>query len=63
MEKLTEKINSFKICKNVKDGVLKVANDEEINIQQACRKLIKLGLHTYNLNMNWTGTFEQKSIT
>jgi len=47
MEKLTEKINTFKVSQAVKDSIIKIAEFEEINIQQACRKLIKMGISKY----------------
>ena len=47
MEKLTEKINTFKVSQSVKDDIVKIAEFEEINIQQVCRKLIRLGISKY----------------
>jgi len=47
MEKLTEKINTFKISKSVKEHIIEIADLEEINIQQGCRKLLKIGIDEY----------------
>ena len=49
MEKLTEKINTFKISKSIKEKIIKISELEEINIQQACRKLIIIGINKYNV--------------
>ena len=48
MDKLTEKINTFKISKNVKDDIIKISELEEINLQQVCRKLLRIGITKYN---------------
>ena len=50
MEKLTEKINTFKVSKTIKDQIIKISELEEINIQQACRKLLRIGITKYNTN-------------
>lgn len=47
MEKLTEKINSFKVSKVVKDKIIKISECEEIHIQQVCRKLLKMAIDDY----------------
>jgi hypothetical protein len=47
MEKLTEKINAFNVSQVAKDNIIRIAEFEEINIQQACRKLLKLGISKY----------------
>lgn len=52
MEKLTEKINTFKVSKSVKDDIIKISEIEEINIQQSCRKLLKLGITKYLSKLN-----------
>jgi hypothetical protein len=39
-EKLTEKINAIKISKSVKEAIIKIAEEEQIQIQQVCRKLL-----------------------
>jgi len=47
MEKLTEKINAFKVSKSIKDNIIKISDLEEINIQQTCRKLLRIGIDEY----------------
>ena len=44
MEKLTEKINSFKITKKMKEDLIKIAEVEQVYIHQACRKLLNLAI-------------------
>ncbi len=40
MEKLTEKINAIAVSKSVKDKIIKIAEEEQIQIQQVCRRLL-----------------------
>lgn len=47
MEKLTEKINSFKIDKPMKDELLEIADNEDMYLQQVCRKMLKMGIEAY----------------
>ena len=47
MEKLTEKINAIKVSKTIKDNIIKISDYEEINIQQSCRKLLRIGIDEY----------------
>jgi len=52
MEKLTEKINSFNISKTMKDSLLKIASDEQLHIQQVCRRLLNKAINDYNAKSN-----------
>ncbi len=47
MEKLTEKINSFNVSKTMKDSLLKIAIDEQLHIQQVCRRLLTKAINEY----------------
>ena len=44
MEKLTEKMNSFKITKKMKNDLIKIAENEQLYIHQVCRKLLALAI-------------------
>jgi hypothetical protein len=46
-EKLTEKINAITVSKSLKDSLVKIADIEEIQIQQVCRKLLSKGINDY----------------
>jgi hypothetical protein len=46
-QKLTEKINAIKISKTVKDSIIRIAEEEEIQIQQVCRKLLTKATSDY----------------
>jgi hypothetical protein len=46
-EKLTEKINAISVSKSTKDAIIRIADDEEIQIQQACRKLLSKAIQDY----------------
>lgn len=46
-EKLTEKLNAITVTKSMKDVIIQIAYTEDIHIQQACRKLLNLGLKEY----------------
>jgi hypothetical protein len=46
-QKLTEKINSLKVSKNTKNAIIKIAEKEQIQIQQACRKLLTVAIKVY----------------
>jgi hypothetical protein len=48
MEKLTETINAVKISKSLKDAIIKIAEAEEIHIQQVVRRLLKRAVENYN---------------
>jgi hypothetical protein len=51
MEKLTEKINSFNISKNTKNNILLIAEREQIQIQQVCRRLLNIAVeHYFSIN-------------
>jgi len=47
MEKLTETINALKVSKSTKDNIIKISEMEEIQIQQVCRKLLKIAINLY----------------
>jgi hypothetical protein len=47
MEKLTETINAVKISKSLKDAIIKIAETEEIQIQQVVRRLLKRAIENY----------------
>ena len=47
MEKLTETINAIKVSKSIKDNLIKIAEIEEIQIQQVCRRLLTRGIKEY----------------
>jgi hypothetical protein len=47
MEKLTETINAIKVSKTTKESIIRIAEIEEIHIQQICRKLLSLGIKEY----------------
>lgn len=46
-EKLTEKINPFTVSKSLKESIIKIADEEEIQIQQVCRKLLTKAIKDY----------------
>jgi hypothetical protein len=46
-EKLTEKINAIKISKTAKESIIKIAEEEQIHIQQVCRKLLSRAIEDY----------------
>ncbi len=52
MEKLTEKINTFNISKSMKNTIKQIAYDEQIHIQQVCRRLLDKALKEYFLEAN-----------
>jgi hypothetical protein len=52
MEKLTETINAIKVSKNTKENLVKIAEIEEIQIQQVCRKLLNKGIRKYLSKQN-----------
>ena len=52
MEKLTETINAMKVSKSVKNGLTKIAQIEELQIQQVCRRLLSKGIKEYLSNKN-----------
>jgi propanediol dehydratase small subunit len=52
-EKLTEKINAITVTKSLKDNIIKIADNEEIQIQQVCRKLLSEAIKNY---------FEKKNL-
>ena len=47
MEKLTEKLNAMKISKTTKDCLVQIADVEEIQIQQVCRRLLSAAVKDY----------------
>ena len=47
MEKLTEKLNAMKISKTTKDCLVQIADQEEIQIQQVCRRLLSAAIKEY----------------
>jgi UDP-galactopyranose mutase len=47
MEKLTETINAIKVSKSTKDYIIKIAEAEQIHIQQVCRKLLSNAIKDY----------------
>ncbi len=47
MEKLIESIGSFKVSKTLKDDIIKIAGEEQIHIQQVCRKLLTKAVKRY----------------
>ena len=49
-QKLTETINAIKISKQLKDKIIKIAEIEEIHIQQVVRKLLKSAVNNYFKN-------------
>jgi len=46
-EKLTEKINAISVTKTTKDSLIQIAENEDIQIQQVCRKLLSNGIKEY----------------
>ncbi len=58
MEKLTETINAIKVSKTIKNGLVKIAQIEEIQIQQVCRKLLTKGVKDYLSKKNEDSTNE-----
>jgi propanediol dehydratase small subunit len=46
-EKLTEKINALKVSKSVKEAIIKIADEEQIQIQQVCRKMLYRAVNEY----------------
>lgn len=49
-EKLTEKLNAITVSKSLKESIIKIADQEEIHIQQVCRKLLLRGMKDYLKN-------------
>jgi UDP-galactopyranose mutase len=47
MEKLTETINSLKVSKTTKEKIIKIAEIEELQIQQVCRRLLTKAIKEY----------------
>jgi hypothetical protein len=47
MEKLTEKINAIKVSKSTKEDIIKIAEEEQIQIQQVCRRLLCKAIKEY----------------
>lgn len=47
MEKLTEKLNAMAVSSTTKERIVKIAEAEQLQIQQVCRRLIKAGLTAY----------------
>ena len=47
MEKLTETINAIKVSKTTKDSIVRISEQEEIQIQQVCRKLLSMAIKEY----------------
>ena len=47
MEKLTETINAIKVSKSTKDSLIKIAEIEELQIQQVCRRLFTKCIKEY----------------
>jgi hypothetical protein len=47
MEKLTEKINAFNVSKTMKEVITQIAYEEQIHIQQACRRLLDKAIKEY----------------
>ena len=47
MEKLTETINAIKVSKTTKDSIIKIAEFEELQIQQVCRRLLSKAIKDY----------------
>jgi hypothetical protein len=52
MEKLTETISAIKVTKSTKKNLIKIAEIEEIQIQQVCRKFLNKAIKDYFLNEN-----------
>lgn len=40
MEKLNDIIKAFRVSQRTKDTIIRMANSEEIEIQQMCRKIL-----------------------
>lgn len=47
MEKLTEKINAFNVSKTTKSFIIKIAEKEQLQIQQVCRRLLSFASENY----------------
>jgi len=52
MEKLTEKLNAIVISKSTKENLIKIAEREQLYIQQVCRKLLKSAIDEYFSNQS-----------
>jgi hypothetical protein len=52
MEKLTETINAIKVTKSTKKNLIKIAEIEEIQIQQVCRKFLNRSIKEYFIKDN-----------
>jgi uncharacterized membrane protein len=50
MEKLTEKLNSIVVSKSTKENLIKIAEKEQLYIQQVCRKLLQFAINEYLSN-------------
>lgn len=48
MEKLTETINAIKVSKSTKNSIIKIAEIEELQIQQVCRRLLTRAINDYH---------------
>lgn len=47
MEKLTEKINTIRVSKTLKDQIIEISEIEQLQIQQICRRLLVIGVNEY----------------
>ena len=50
MQKLTETLKAVKVSETTKDAIVKIAEIEELQIQQVCRRLLILGIKEYFKN-------------
>ena len=48
MDKLSERINAIAISQSTKEALIRIAEEEQIQIQQVCRKLLKAGIEVYD---------------
>lgn len=51
MEKLTEKINAFNVTKSTKNMLLQIAEEEQLQIQQICRRLLMTAIKDYQIKV------------
>jgi propanediol dehydratase small subunit len=60
MEKLTETINALKVSKSTKDTILKIAEIEQLHIQQVCRRLLTSASKKYLTRINTSDKFQEE---
>jgi len=60
-EKLTEKINAITVTKSTKDKIRKIADIEQIHIQQVCRRLLNSASTEYLVNITSNNSVNQRN--